>query len=227
MLKRLFASAALALSLSLPAQAAPIIYNTGGAPVDIPGLTGFATTGAMMDGMRVVACFSVAGCAPALFWSDGVAPASGGVTGNGWSLSVTGDTFNVDAWTFTFDDPNQTVLGQLVSLLLDGSTGLTIFDRTEPSTGTPGSERGRDFDTAVGGLIDVLYSGPTGVGGVAPVGDLFQSVLIEFRDAAGPRTTFVFSQDTDNDSRFQVPEPGSLALLAIAALGLGLARRRR
>lgn len=151
MLKRLFASAALAVSLSMPVQAGPIIYSEGGANVDIPGLTGFATTGAMMDGLRVVACFSVGGCAPALFWSDG-GPNSGGVTGLGWSLSVTGDRFTPDAWTFTFDDPNQTNLGQLVSLLLDGSSGLTVFDRTFGGVdGTVGSEAGRDFDTTVGG----------------------------------------------------------------------------
>ena len=224
MFKRALASAALALSLSFPAQSAPINYATAGAPVDIPGLTGFATTGALMDGLRVVACFSIAGCAPALFWAD-TGPTSGGVTGNGWSLSVAGDTFNVNAWSFAFD-PNQTHLGQLVSLLLDGSSAFTIFDRTLPNQGTPGSASGRDFDTAVGATIDVLYSGPTGIGGNPPVGDLFQSVFIDFH-GDGPRTSFVFSQDTDNDSRFQAPEPGSLALLAIAALGLGLSRRRR
>jgi PEP-CTERM motif len=232
MLKRLFAAAALSAALAVPAQASTIvIVNDNTTPANIPGLTGFATTGAMMSGLQVTACFTLFGC-ETLSWST-TGPASGGVSGTGWGLSVDGDTFNPNVWSFDFAAGSN--VGQLVSLLLDGRDAFVIFDRTDPNQGTPGSASGRDFDTAFGpvtNFIDVTYFNPTSVGAAAAVGDLFQQVLISFRPdatggATGPRDDFLFSQDTDNDSRFQAPEPGSLALLAIAALGLGLARRRR
>ncbi|HVF65192.1 MAG TPA: PEP-CTERM sorting domain-containing protein [Casimicrobiaceae bacterium] len=186
-------------------------------------MAGFATTGADMGGLVVEACFSNQFCETLAWSATGVA--SGGVDGAGWALNVTGDTFNVNAWSFTFDSP----FAQIVTLALRGANTFTIFDRTLPDPGTNGSASGRDFDTAAGGTIDVTYSLPTGIGGNPPVGDLFQNVFIDF-NAQGPRTSFLFSQDADNDIRIvngKIPEPGSLALLAAAALGLSALRRRR
>lgn len=235
MLKRLFATAAVAVALAVPAHAATIvIVDDNTTPATIPGLTGFATTGAMMTGLGVTACFTVSGCQTGVWATTGAQ--SGSASGTGWTLSVNGDTFTAGIWNFDFTTPGAN--GQLVSLLLDGRDAFTIFDRTlsPPDPGTPGSASGRDFDTAFGAItdfIDVTYMNPTSVGVAAAVGDLFQQVFISFRPNAnggpsGPRDDFTFSQDADNDSRFnKVPEPGSLALLAIAALGLGLSRRRR
>ncbi len=222
-LKSLAAVAALAAVASAPASGAVINYFTAGAQDNIPGLTGFTTTGDLMDGMSVTACFTGNVCENRV-WAD-TGPGSGGVTGSQWSLSVSGDTFNVDAWTFAFG-ANQT-LGQLLSLRLDGGP-FTLFDRTQPSPGTPGSASGRDFNTALdsGAAINVTYIDVVAIIPGAPVGDLYHSVLIEFVDGA-PRVGFQFSQDTDNDSRLTTPEPTTLALLGIAGLGLALSRRRR
>ena len=224
MLKRLLATTALAFAVSAPATAAIINYlPPAGAPADIPGLTGFATSGSMMDGLAVTACFT--SFCETRAWTDGGGPNAGGVSGTGWGLTLDGDTFS-DDWMFNIGANT----GQLLTLLLDGRTGLTIFDRTQPSTGTAGSAQGRDWTTALNGgtSIDVTYLNPTGVGGAAPVGDLFQQVFVSFLDLSGPRTSFTFQQDTDNDSRFfQVPEPSSLLLLGLGVLAMSLVRRRQ
>lgn len=218
--------AALAFVVTLPTGAATISYFEGGVATAIPGLTGFMTTGADMDGLQVTACFSVLGCETRA-WAD-TGATSGGVNGTGWGLSVTGDTFAVDAWSMAIAAGG--AAGQLVSLLLDGrGSAFTIFDRTFGGVdGTPGSEAGRDWNTTLNGgtFVNVTYLDPTNITGNPAVGDLFQQVLVEFTQNSGPRTSFLFSQDTDNDSRRTVAEPGSLALLGIAAMALALARRR-
>src|SRR4029453_874067 len=119
----LIAAFAFAAVVSTPVSGA-IIYATGGVQTDIPGVAGFQTNGARMDGMQVTACFSGIGCETRA-WAEGGAPGSGGVTGTGWALSVSGDTFAAD-WEFDFTDSP----GQLQTLLLDGRGALTIFDRT-------------------------------------------------------------------------------------------------
>jgi hypothetical protein len=224
MFKRLLATLAFAVVAAAPASAATITYivdNT--TPISIPGLTGFATTGAMMNGLEVTACFSSIGCETRT-WAAGGPPNSGGVSGTNWTLNVTGDTFTAP-WIFT---AQADTVGTLLTLLLDGSNSFTIFDRTLPSPGTDGSAQGRDWDTALNGntTIDVTYSNPTGIGAAAPVGDLFQMVFVDFL-GTGPRGGFTFFQDTDNDSRFQVPEPSSLLLLGLGMLAMAFARRRR
>jgi hypothetical protein len=217
MLKRILATIAVAATLSAPASGATITYFTDGVQDDIPGLTGFMTTGDLMAGMTVTACFT-AGCGPALVWAaTGVG--SGGVTAGQWSLSVTGDTFNADAWSFVFN-ANQT-LGQLVSLTLDGAA-FTLFDRTDPSPGTDGSAQGRDFNTGIDGFIDVTYHDPVAVIPDGPVGDLYHSMTLSSRRAAARGRASSFAGHADNDSRLTAPEPTTLALLGIASLGLAL-----
>ena len=225
MIKRLMAAFAFAAVVSTPVSGA-IIYATGGVQTDIPGLTGFQTTGAMMDGMQITACFSGIGCETRA-WADGGGPGGGGVTGTGWALRLIGDSF-FENWEFDFtNDP-----GQLETLLLDGRGALTIFDRTfGGADGTPGSSLGRDWTSALGDntTINVTFLDPTTINGAPAVNDIFQQVSVDF-GVTGPSADFAFVQDTDNDSRFNpptIPEPSTLLLLGLGMLAFAGVHRRR
>lgn len=224
----LLLSTALAALAVNPADAAIVYATDASTPVSIPGLSSFSTDGSEMAGLSVRAVFT-GGTDETRIWAPG-APGAGGVSGTGWSLTESGDTFT-SAWEFTMTPS----LGQLLRLVLDGSGGLTVFDRTEPSTGTPGSAEGRDFEFFGGTCAScdavVTYREPTAIGASAAVGDLWQVVDIVFEDdegePTGPRVSWQFRQDTDNDIRRDVPVPATLPLLA-GALGIvGVLRARR
>ena len=227
-LARTTAAAIVALSVVASAEGAVISVDNAN-PQNIPGLTGFITTGAMMNGLSVTAYFNN-GFVETEFWGA-TGAVSGGVDGTDWALSLIGDSF-MSSWSFVNDGA-----GKLERLVLDGSTGLTVFDKREPDFGTDGSFSGLDFRSSLSGDASVVarYRNPVGVGGAGRVGDLFQILDIDFTglQTNGTRESFTFVQDADSDSRrdfdvdlASVPEPSLLVLFGLGLIGTAQARRR-
>jgi hypothetical protein len=219
------AAAAAACFAAASAHAQVVNYFTDGSVANIPALTGSATTGADMSGMSVRASFS-SGKSEVLSWAMTGAE-SGGVTGTGWSLSLSGDSYGTH-WLFDFEPRSN--LGELEQLILNGSTGLTVFDRDLPDEGTPFSGAGVDFrfaaGTCVGCVANAIYGFETSVGAAAALGDLHQSLTINFFKGSGPSDDWQFSQDTDGVVA-SIPEPETYALM-LGGLGvIGWVGRRR
>lgn len=135
-------------------------------------LTGYATYGNMMSGMRVTANF-LDGSSQTLTWGA-TDSRSGGVFGNAWGLTQSGNTYAPDnsnpeaaAWILSNYGSG------ITSLVIDAIPGNTVFDNlyeVDSPLQTPGSERGWPFQVVSGlGPSSFNYSVPID----SSYGDLF------------------------------------------------------
>lgn len=154
-----------------------ILLGAAAAPSQATTLTGYSTYGNMMGGMRVTANF-LDGSSQSLIWGA-TDSRSGGVFGNAWALTQSGNTYAPDnsspeaaAWILSNYGSG------ITSLVIDAIPGNTVFDNlyeVDSSLQTPGSERGWPFETISGQApSSFAYSVPIDISR----GDLFGTLSL-------------------------------------------------
>jgi hypothetical protein len=202
-----------------------------------PALTGFATTGALMENMLVTWTFAGGGTSFAS-WGD-LGGGLWGVSQDGFEISLgeNDDTFT-SAWSLSNFTNNR-----LSSVRFNGAPGRTLFDcgwtGTECSaagdqTGTEGSALGFSLQTvgSYTGNVSGYYTNRVRLSGDPAVGDLFEQLTIQFDDILGAQGTYEWLADTDNSGLDQppprvVPEPSTGLLTLAGVISLMLMSRGR
>jgi hypothetical protein len=210
------------------AARAQTVHTDPGTSYNATALTGFATTGSDMGGMKVTAFFTD-GTESTQFWGD-LGAGTWGVSDVAYSvlLSGAGDTYS-EPWRLL----DHTGLG-ISRLVLSGAPGRTVFDIIPDPWLTVGSAQGAPM-LVVGGDVfgtTATYRNRVGVGGAAPLGDLWEMLDITFLKPIGANG-MLFTTDTDNiggrGTITATPEPATFGLIALGALAIVGAdwRRRR
>ncbi|MDP4534861.1 PEP-CTERM sorting domain-containing protein [Alkalimonas collagenimarina] len=217
----LFTASAVCLFSGLT-HATPIIFDAGTSYTTSEVID--SSSGANLNGVAVTACFVSNECQTVLFDGSLGNAAFGAAIGDGWQLSLQGDSY---INPFSFDTSVA-----VTQLHLNGAPGNIVFDTKDMfagSTGTPGSQSGAFFEVDLfSGSTDfeplsVVYSNQVWFGQTF-YGDLYTSMTINF-DPNGVVGSMMFYTDTDIASTVAVPASATLLLLLTGLLGLQWRRR--
>ena len=238
--------AALLIAASPWAQALPT--QTGSeAPSPARQVTAVSPSGSALalDGALATVFYSNGSSRSALFSASTVGIDAGASASDGHFLisAESGLTASFPAFSITNTDDGLTLVGFRIDGLGTGG-GQMAFDRGfSGAEGTAGSNTGIDLTldftgrTFLTGTVDVTYSNPIGLGGAAPVGDLFGTVEVRMNLATvvglpppssfgGAFSSIRFNTDIDTVVHASpVPEPASAALLLLGAAALAARRR--
>lgn len=164
-------------------------------------LSGFSTTGSMMDGMRITVNFLHGGSETAI-WQD-IDPLSGGAIGNNWFLTADGNTFY---YPWTFQNSNSR---PIASLHIDAISGNALFDIFDYGPGLPhtiGSANGRPFTVVYGrSPSSYAFTDPIDIS----QGDLFGGLSLFWHSGFWGQMAFI--ADTDNGISSDPVAPKNIA----------------
>lgn len=239
--KAILAIAAMAFLGSSSSATAYVVNYVDGPLQNTAEIEQWDTYATDMDGMTVDITYGD-GSTVSHTWATTGAGTGGLPSWTGGSFELSGSSYS-NEWHLSITDQNI----EIASILIDAGAGDAVFDVWEKPPvgavnpdyeGTANSKYGDPFDPWLNGdadptnIITATYSGAVGIGGAAPVGDLYRYLQIDF--AAGSyfssTDTLSFYADTDNvkGGVNPVPEPSTLLLMGLGMAGLaGYSRKRK
>ena len=191
---------------------------------EIGGVSLYATTSQMMDGMAVTVSFAD-GTSEDYDWAD-LTSMSSGISETGWSftnsayLGLLDDTY-WNFWTLT------TSVG-ITSIFIEGVLSADVLFDIWPDSigyGTTNSAYGK---ATIAEDWMLSYSDAIYLTSALPVGDLWGSITLTYTGSgtSGFTGTALFQIDTDKTLASEVPEPATMMLFGAGILGLGFCRRK-
>lgn len=225
-MKKLLVAAGLMLASSsaFAVSLTPTTNLVDGTTFNTTGISSYNTYGSDMVGIEVTAIFSNGSSVDATF--DGA-----NATGSLFNLNYSGGSTFGGTWSLTNNSD-----AALLSLIIHGAPGDTVFDTLGDDTHTPGSALGGPGSVSPSNVngdadMDVVftYFNKVTLDGVF-YNDLYEALQIDVTNMFSG-DVLSWTTDTDNSAIkgdiVQVSEPASLAIFALGLAGIAARRRKQ